>query len=110
MINISISSDFSSHVPLSTSKMNTERKERKGVYQPSNELLPLPSTLVEVPRHPKRSVFRRFLVHASIALTLFLFFYNARIIGFRGSKKVWQYYEKEDSYDSYTERIEESYL
>jgi len=90
--------------------MNAERMEKKGFYQPSNELLPLPSTLVEVPRHPKRSVFRRFLVHASIALILYLFFCNARFTGFRGSKKVWQHYEKEDSYDSYTKRIEEGFL
>ncbi|OJA19334.1 hypothetical protein AZE42_00444 [Rhizopogon vesiculosus] len=88
--------------------MNPDKSEAKGFYQP-NDLLPLPSGLVEPPR-PKRPVFRKFLVHAGIALTFFLL-YNAHSTGcFRGSKKVWQYHGIEDSYDSHIKNIEEDYL
>jgi hypothetical protein len=87
--------------------MNTEKTEKKGFYQPSNKLLPLPSGPL---RHSKRPVFRKFLVHASIAFTIFLL-YNAHSTGcFHGLKKVWQYHEQEDSYNGYIKRIEQGYL
>ena len=90
--------------------MNTEKSE-KASFCHANALLPYPLGLVGTRRHPRWPVFRKFLVHAGIAVTFFLIYRVHSTSCFVGLKKGWQeYHDKKDSYDSYIKRIEEGYL
>lgn len=87
--------------------MNTEKSENEGFYQPSKELLPHPPGLVQVQRHSRGTVYRKFLVIGSSILIFFLLSKAHYISCFVAFKKDEKYSE---SYDSYIKRIEEGYL
>jgi hypothetical protein len=82
--------------------MNAEKHDKKDFHQP-NELLPLPSGLVEAPR--KRPFFSKLRVSTCLVAINCYLLYNAH---FRGSKQFWQ--DKGDSYDNYIKGVEEGYL
>ncbi|KAG2069015.1 Zn-dependent exopeptidase [Suillus decipiens] len=86
--------------------MNREKSESEGFYQPSKELLPHPPGLVQIQRHSRGPVYRKFLVIGSSILVFFLLSKAHYISCFVGFKKDEEYSE---SYDSYTKRIEETH-